>query len=159
MAPKMIFCCRVASDGTISRKEKTYPIKVKCVGPDHPQPVEGVQPEHHHQAAHDDAPCVSGVRAWFWIWSCVVVPPLSFVVPFPRKSRIDDFDKYLVFSFTILLHSNSSNQPSYCWLSIFVSKRPETVKLTWLSNNQLIQMNSLLEDEEKNIKSFKTDSQ
>ena len=41
----------------------THPIKVKCVGPDHPQPVEGVQPEHHHQAAHDDAPCVSGVRA------------------------------------------------------------------------------------------------
>ena len=44
-------------------KKVTHPIKVECVGPDHPQPVEGVQPEHHHQAAHDDAPCVSGVRA------------------------------------------------------------------------------------------------
>ena len=80
MAPKMIFCCRVASDGTISRKEKTHPIKVKCVGPDHPQPVEGIQPEEEHHEAHDDAPLIAGVLN---ARCSVVIPSPVLVVPSP----------------------------------------------------------------------------
>ena len=61
----------------------THPIKIKRVSPDHPQPVEGVQPEQDNHQPHNDptrVPCVDGVLL---LGGRVVVPLLCLVVPLP----------------------------------------------------------------------------
>ena len=65
--------------------KKSHPVKVKRVGPDHPEPVEGVQPEQEDQDAHDDAARIAGV-CWI-IWGRVIIPSPVLVIPSPCKAR------------------------------------------------------------------------
>ena len=61
-----------------------YPIKIKCVGPDHPKPVEGVQPEQDHQEPYNDTASIAGIDCVVNIRGGVVVPSPVLVVPSPE---------------------------------------------------------------------------
>ena len=41
--------------------EGSYPVKVESVGPDHPEPVEGVEPEEDDHQSHQEASGVAVV--------------------------------------------------------------------------------------------------
>ena len=81
---------------------QTDPIKVESVGPDHPEPVEGVEPEEDDHEADQETPSVAIVDSLV-LRRTVVIPPPSLVVPPPAVSNIN---KTLLETFIKILKSN-----------------------------------------------------
>ena len=67
--------------------EGKYPVKVESVGPDHPESVEGVEPEEDHHQSHQKSPSVAIVDSLV-LRRTVVIPSPGLVVPPPALSNI-----------------------------------------------------------------------
>ena len=68
----------------------TNPVKVEGVCPDHPESVEGVEPEEDDHQAHQEAPGVAVVDGG-GLRGAVVVPTPGLVVPPPAQQTINIF--------------------------------------------------------------------
>ena len=66
---------------------KTDPVKVESVGPDHPEPVEGVEPEEDDHQPHQESSSVAIVDSVerLVLRGTVVIPSPGLVVPPPTS--------------------------------------------------------------------------